>query len=57
MTTPFVAVVLAGSQTAAVKFPTMTALHAWEDAHPEVEVVSSMPLVSRNYAEQVGYLR
>lgn len=53
--TTFVAVVLTGSQTAAaVKFPNMAALHAWEDAHPEVEVISSMPLVSRNYAEQVS---
>lgn len=54
MTTAFIAVVLTGSQTSAVKFQTMTALHEWEDAHPEVEVVSSMPLVSRNYAEQVA---
>lgn len=52
--TAFIAVVLTGSQTAAVRFPTMTALHDWEDANPEVEVVSTMPLVSRNYAEQVA---
>lgn len=50
----FIAVVLTGSTTSAVRFPTMTALHEWEDAHPEVEVVSSMPLVSRNYAEQIS---
>jgi hypothetical protein len=50
----FIAVILTGSQTSAVKFPTMAALFAWEDAHPEVEIVSTMPLVSRNYAEQVS---
>lgn len=48
----FIAVVLYGSQTAAVRFATMTELYAWEDAHPEVEIVSSMPLVSRNLAER-----
>lgn len=51
----FIAVVLSGgSQTSAVRFPTMTELYAWEDGHPEVEVVSTMPLVSPNYVEQVS---
>ena len=50
----FIAVITTGDHASAVKFPTMAALYAWEDAHPEVEVVSSMPLVSRNYAEQVS---
>lgn len=50
----FIAVVLTGSQTSAVRFPSMAALSEWEDAHPEVEVVSTMPLVSRTYAERVA---
>lgn len=56
MTNPtFIAVVLTGAGSpAAVEFGTMSALHEWEDAHPEFQVVSSMPLVSRNYAEQVA---
>ena len=48
----FIAVVsYANGSTAAVRFATMTELYAWEDAHPEVEVVSSMP---RNLAEQAS---
>lgn len=43
-----------GGSACAVRFPNMMALHKWEDAHPEVEVISSMALVSRNYAEQVA---
>lgn len=50
----FIAVVLHGDQKSAVEFGTMAALYEWEDAHPEVEIVSTMPLVSRNYAEQVS---
>jgi hypothetical protein len=53
-TTSFIAIVLTGSQTSAVKFPTMAALYDWEDAHPDVEVIGALPLVSRNYAEQVA---
>ena len=50
----FIAVVIHGDQKSAVRFPTMAALYEWEDAHPEVDIVSTMPLVSRNYAEQVS---
>jgi hypothetical protein len=51
----FIAVVTyTNGSTAAVQFATMTDLYAWEDAHPEVEVISSMPLVSRNLAEQAS---